>query len=223
MNETPASQDVQSARSFYDRISHAYDLISDAGEGAARNKGIELLDVQPGERVLDIGYGTGSAVVELANRTGQGGQVCGVDISSGMQKMAQKKIDEGGLDADVELQVGSATDLPYADDTFDAVYMSFTLELFPEDDIRRVLAEIRRVLKADGRLGVVAMATVRDGDKDSMLEKTYKWTHRHFPHIVDCRPIDLEGCITAAGYEMTADHRMDIFTMPVAAVVAVPK
>ena len=65
----------------------------------------------------------------------------------------------------------------------------------------------------------VAMATVQPGAKDSALEKTYKWTHRHFPHIVDCRPIEVERVVQAAGFKLTADDRLAIFTMPVAAVV----
>lgn len=212
--------DAHATRSFYDRISHAYDLISDAGESAARNKGIELLALQPGEKVLDIGYGTGSAAIALAKCVGPTGQVWGIDISPGMNRVAEKKVQEAGLATTVKLEVGSALKLPYDDGAFDAVYMSFTLELFPEDDIVATLAEAQRVLHSGGRLGVVAMATVRDGAKDSSLEKTYKWTHAHFPHIVDCRPIDLEKWITDTGFAMTQDVRLDIFTMPVAAVVA---
>jgi demethylmenaquinone methyltransferase/2-methoxy-6-polyprenyl-1,4-benzoquinol methylase len=212
--------DAHATRSFYDRISSAYDLISDAGEGAARNKGIELLNLQPGEKVLDIGYGTGSAAIELAKRVGPSGQVWGIDISPGMNRVAEKKVQEAGLATTVKLEVGSALKLPYDDGAFDAVYMSFTLELFPEDDIVATLAEAKRVLHPGGRLAVVAMATARGGAQDSMLEKTYKWTHRHFPHIVDCRPIDAEKFIADAGFSITTDDRLDIFTMPVAAVIA---
>lgn len=212
--------DAHATRSFYDRISQAYDLISDAGEGAARSKGIELLDLQPGEKVLDIGYGTGAAAIEMAQRVGPTGQVWGIDLSPGMNRVAEKKVQEAGVATIVKLEVGSALKLPYDDGAFDAVYMSFTLELFPEDDIAQTLAEARRVLRPGGRIGVVAMATVRDGAQDSLLEKTYKWTHLHFPHIVDCRPIDAEKWIAGAGFTMTSDDRLDIFTMPVAAVVA---
>ena len=212
--------DAHATRSFYDRISHAYDLISDAGESDARNKGIELLNLRPGEKVLDIGYGTGSAAIELARRVGPSGQVWGIDISPGMNRVAEKKVQEAGLATTVKLEVGSALKLPYDDGAFDVVYMSFTLELFPEDDIVQTLAEAQRVLHSGGRIAVVAMATVRDGANDSALEKTYKWTHLHFPHIVDCRPINAEKFIADAGFALTTDDRLDIFTMPVAAVVA---
>ena len=219
---TPSTKpyDPQLTQQFYDRISKAYDLIADSGERDARNQGIDALQLAGGESVLDIGYGTGSAVLELAKRVGVDGSVTGIDISPGMQQVAQEKVNESGTQAKVQLEVGSAMKLPYGDDTFDAVYTSFTLELFPAADIPTVLAEARRVVKPGGKLGVVAMASVRDGEHDSALEKVYKWSHHHFPHIVDCRPIDAEKFVTDAGFEMIHDQRIEIWTMPVAIVVA---
>lgn len=220
MTQSPAAYDPHVTQSFYDRISKAYDLIADSGERDARNQGIDALNLQAGESVLDIGYGTGSAVLELAKRVGVDGSVTGIDISPGMQSVAHEKVNESGTQAKVQLDVGSALALPYPDDTFDAVYTSFTLELFPAEDIPKVLAEARRVLKPDGRLGVVSMATVSEGKHDSVLEGVYKWSHHHFPHIVDCRPINLEKFVTDAGFEMIHDQRIEIWTMPVAVVVA---
>ena len=62
-----------------------------------------------------------------------------------------------------------------------------------------------------------AMATVRDGEQDSM-EKAYKWSHHHFPHIVDRRPIDVKKFVTDAGFAITQDERIETRTMPVAVV-----
>jgi demethylmenaquinone methyltransferase/2-methoxy-6-polyprenyl-1,4-benzoquinol methylase len=104
---------------------------------------------------------------------------------------------------------------------FDAAFTSFTLELFPLDDIPVVLAEIRRVLRDGGRLGVVSMATVKQGERASLLEKTYVWMHRHFPHIVDCQPIDVAQCLADAGFDVQDEIDMEIWTMPVRAVLGV--
>lgn len=82
---TPATN-----QSFYDRISHAYDLISDAGEHRARETGEQALDVQAGERVLEIGYGTGNTMIHLAEAVGGSGTVAGIDVSTGMQEVATK-------------------------------------------------------------------------------------------------------------------------------------
>jgi demethylmenaquinone methyltransferase/2-methoxy-6-polyprenyl-1,4-benzoquinol methylase len=205
---------------FYDRISQAYDLIADGGEHRARERGLELLDVSAGESVLEIGYGTGHSLVELAHAVGDTGQVSGIDISSGMRDVAARRIEEAGQTDRVELLVGSVPPLPFADSSFDAITMSFTLELFSPETIPQVLIECKRVLKPTGRLGIVSMATVEDGDAESLLEKTYIWMHHHFPHIVDCQPIPLEQLVQQSGFVLTQQERINLFTMPVAIVVA---
>lgn len=207
-------------QSFYDRISHAYDLISDAGEHKAREAGEQALDIQAGEHVLEIGYGTGNTMVHLAEAVGDSGTVAGIDVSTGMQQVASKKLTAKGFADRVELRVGDARKLPYDDNSFDAVFASFTLELFPLNDIPAVLAEVARVLKSGGRLGVVSMATVPDGEKPSGLEKTYVWMHEHFPHIVDCQPIDVVSLINEAGLSIQQKVELAIWTMPVRCVVA---
>lgn len=205
---------------FYDRISHAYDMIADGGEHVAREKGLEMLAIQAGESVLEIGYGTGHSVVALAQAVGQQGTVSGIDISPGMRDVAIKRVEQAGCADRVELVAQPAPPLPYADDSFDAVTMSFTLELFPLEVIPEVLSECKRVLKPGGRLGVVSMAAVENGDRESVLERTYIWMHTHFPHIVDCQPIALESILKDAGFGLVQHERMELFTMPVAMVVA---
>lgn len=216
----PTSQSESLTRRFYDRISHVYDMIADGGEHAARERGLQLLAVKPGESVLEIGYGTGHSIVALAEAAGETGQVVGVDISSGMQQVAQKRVNDSGKQKTVELLVDTVPPLPLDNETFNAVTMSFTLELFPLDLIPSVLDECRRVLKPTGRLGVVSMATVHDNETESVLERTYKWMHTHFPHIVDCQPIDAERLVRAAGFDLDQSERFDLFTMPVAILVA---
>ncbi len=210
----------ESNRSFYDRISGVYDWISDANEGPARRAGVEALLVKPGEKVLELGFGTGNEILDFAKLVGPTGVVAGIDVSPGMLEVAQKKVAANPPEAKVDLQVGDARELPFATDWFDAVFTSFTLELFPEEDIPVVLAEAKRVLKPGGRIGIVSMATVQTGEKASSLEKTYIWMHRHFPHIVDCRPIDPIPLLTSAGFAIRSENRREIWTMPVAVVVA---
>ncbi len=208
------------AQQFYDRISHAYDLIADGGEHVARERGLELLDVRPGESVFEIGFGTGHSLVTLAEAVGNNGSVTGIDISSGMRDVSRRRLQEAGCEDRVQLVVSEAPPLPFDDDSFDVLFMSFTLELFSLETIPDVLAECKRVLKPGGRLGVVSMATVSDGDSESVLERSYIWMHTHFPHIVDCQPIPLERMVEQAGFAIASQERIDLFTMPVAIVVA---
>jgi demethylmenaquinone methyltransferase/2-methoxy-6-polyprenyl-1,4-benzoquinol methylase len=207
-------------QAFYDRIAGVYDTIADGGEHVARQRGLELLAVGPGERVLEVGFGTGHSLVSMAEAVGETGHVDGIDISEGMREVARQRIAKAGLESRASLQVGAAPPLLYEDEQFDVVSMSFTLELFPLPTIPEVLRESRRVLRPGGRIGVVSMATTREGEEDSSLEKTYKWMHRHFPHIVDCQPIAAERYVTEAGFQLKASERMSLFTMPVALLVA---
>ena len=206
-------------KSLYDRISSAYDAIADVGEHQARERGLESLAVEPGERVLEIGYGTGHSLVELAKAAGETGHVCGVDISDGMYEVARQRLVAAGFEQRVELKVAGVPPLPYEDYVFDVVTMSFTLELFPLETIPVLLAEVRRVLKPGGRFGTVSMSTTPAGRKDSLLERTYKWMHQRFPHIVDCQPIDVTRFVTDAGFHITQHIEMEIWTMPVFVVV----
>lgn len=211
----------ESNRHFYDRIANAYDLIADSNERAARQTGVRALALKPGESVLELGFGTGNEVLDLAALVGAEGKVAGIDISSGMLAVSQRKLAEAvpAPQAPIDLRLGDARSLPFADNTFDAAYTSFTLELFPEGDIPLVLAEARRVLKPGGRIGIVSMATVRPENRVSGLEKTYIWMHRHFPHLVDCRPIDTEALVSAAGFEVASCEDLEIWTMPVRVVI----
>jgi ubiquinone/menaquinone biosynthesis C-methylase UbiE len=215
----PPASPHEANRAFYDRISGVYDWLADANEGPVRRAGVAALGVKPGERVLELGFGTGNEVLELAGLVGPAGAVAGIDVSPGMLQVAHEKLAERKPAAAVELTVGDARRLPYPDESFDAVYTSFTLELFPEDDVTLVLAEVWRVLKPGGRVAVVSMATPKGSEPNTLLERGYVWMHRHFPHIVDCRPIDPAAVVSAAGFTVASETRMAIWTMPVAVVV----
>lgn len=211
--------DREATQRFYDRISGVYDLISDRSEQRFRDRGVELLAVEPGQRVLEIGFGTGHCLVALAEATGSTGRVDGMDISPGMVEVATKRVEEAGLD-NVHLKTAACPPLPFEDSVFDAVFLSFTLELFPDEETPQVLSEIARVLVPTGKLGIVAMARPKPDEKVSVLEFTYQWMHRHFPHIVDCAPIDLDSMLEQAGFELLHNERMSMFTMPVAVTVS---
>lgn len=215
--------DVLDTKSFYDRISKVYDALSDSSERKARQLGIELLTPKPGERILEIGFGTGHGLVELARRVGPEGRIDGVDISVGMREVATNRIESEGLSDRIGLELAAVPPLPYPDDAFNAVAMSFTLELFADAQISQVLAEVRRVLRPGGRLGLVAMSEPDEGEHDSLMEKAYKWMHRHFPHIVDCRPIDASRHLAAAGFSIQRQETVTIWTMPVVVLTAKPE
>jgi demethylmenaquinone methyltransferase/2-methoxy-6-polyprenyl-1,4-benzoquinol methylase len=219
----PERQDVDATRTFYDRISRVYDALADASEHEGRERGLELLAPAPGERILEVGFGTGHGLVALAEAVGASGHVSGIDLSEGMARVSRQRLADAGVEDRVDLRVAAAPPLPWADASFDAVTMSFTLELFPDAVIPEILSETRRVLRPGGRLGVVSMSASAPGESDSALTNTYKWLHRHFPHIFDCRPIDVPSHLREAGFDPRQAEEMSIWTLPVVALVAEPR
>ena len=130
--------------------------------------------------MLELGFGPGHCLERIAKKVGKTGKAYGIDISSGMLKVTKKRLEKAGLAERAELYCGDATKLPYEDNKFDAAFMSFTLELFDTPEIPKVLSEIKRVLKPNGRLGVVSMSKENE---ESRLLKLYEWLHKKLPKI----------------------------------------
>jgi len=83
-------QSKDETRAFYDKISGVYDLLAEHSEGPVRQTGLDELAPATGNRVLEIGYGTGHCLVQLAEAVGQEGKVFGIDLSEGMRARARE-------------------------------------------------------------------------------------------------------------------------------------
>jgi ubiquinone/menaquinone biosynthesis C-methylase UbiE len=84
-------------KALYDKISKVYDLLSEHTEAAVRETGLGMLAAQPGETVLEIGFGTGHALVWLARAVGPAGKVHGIDLSDGMLAVAEDLLRRNGV------------------------------------------------------------------------------------------------------------------------------
>ena len=215
-------QDLAAARRLYDRLSPIYDWLSNASERVPRERGLELLAARRGERVLELGFGTGSALAALGRAVGPEGRVCGLDLSPGMARVAGRRLQRAGLRSRVGLCVGAAPPLPFCGGTFDGVFLSFTLELFPDEVIPELLGEIARVLVPGGRLAAVAMSVPTPGRRARPLERVYAWLHGRFPGLVDCRPIDLEHELARGGFRVVAAERLSMASLGVRVALASP-
>jgi demethylmenaquinone methyltransferase/2-methoxy-6-polyprenyl-1,4-benzoquinol methylase len=201
----------EDARASYDRLSRWYDALAHASEWPFTARGLRMLQVQAGEAVLEIGCGTGHALAQIAPAAGR---AYGLDLSAGMLAVARRRVAAGGAAGRAHLVQGDAAHLPYAEASFDALLMSFTLELFDTPTIPVVLAECWRVLRPGGRLGLVALAQA-----DRPAVRLYEWAHRRFPRAVDCRPIHAAAALQDAGFQLAARERGTMWGLPVEMVV----
>lgn len=187
----------QQAIAAYDRLSRWYDWLSEKSEWPMVLLGLNKLNAKAGETILEVGFGTGNALLILAEAIGQSGKVVGLDISRGMFNVACEKIENASLCQRVDIHQGDAVALPFQDNSFDAVFSSFTLELFDTPEIPIVLAECRRVLKPSGRICIVALA--RD-THENIPTRIYECFHRYLPSFADCRPIYVRSSLVKAGF-----------------------
>jgi ubiquinone/menaquinone biosynthesis C-methylase UbiE len=197
----------EQARDSYNRIARCYDTIAGRFEQEYRGIGLEKLGVKDGETVLEIGFGTGHAVVAMAQSVGEKGKVYGIDISDRMLRIAGSRVEKAEWSKRVALQRDDAADLPYKDDFFDAIYISFTLELFDNPEIPVILQHCRRVLKDKGRICVVSLAKKQadEEERDPFAVRLYELAHHIFPSYFDCRPIYVRQSLEDAGCDRDAN------------------
>jgi ubiquinone/menaquinone biosynthesis C-methylase UbiE len=203
----------EEARQSYDRMARWYDLFA-GSEKKFTQIGLQKLNVQPWEHVLEIGFGTGQALIELAQAGAE--SVSGVDLSEGMLHVARERVKTADLGDRIDLRLGDATQLPFKNGTFDAVFISFTLELFDTPEIPVVLGECRRVLRTGARLGVVSLAK-----RETLACRVYEWGHAKMPAMLDCRPIFVRQAVEQAGFAIKEAVEVKMWGLPVEVVVAV--
>jgi demethylmenaquinone methyltransferase/2-methoxy-6-polyprenyl-1,4-benzoquinol methylase len=141
-------EDKARARLFYKYLSKVYDRVNPfVWNEAMRDEAVGMLDLSGDERVLDVGCGTGFATEALL---GAADEVHGLDQSVHQLEQAWAKL---GKHDPVRFALGDAERLPYADDSFDVVWSSGSIEYWPNPVV--ALAELRRVARPGGQVLVV--------------------------------------------------------------------
>ncbi len=147
------SSPLADTREAAGRIGYSAAALESVPEGANLGLGcgapIDLLALEPGETVLDLGSGPGLDAFLAAQRVGTGGRVIGVDMTPEMIDRARDAAREAGL-TQVEFRQGRLEELPVDDGSVDAVTSNCVINLVP--DKARVFAETARVLRPGGRL-----------------------------------------------------------------------
>lgn len=117
---------------------------------------LDLVNLEAGESVLDVGCGTGSLAIAAKRDVGPAGAVFGIDASPEMLARADRKARKAGLE--VAFQIAPAQALPFPDARFDTLLCTIMLHHLPRPSRRQCVHEMRRVLKPGGRVLVVEFA-----------------------------------------------------------------
>ncbi len=161
---------------------------------------VDLLDPQAADHVLEIGFGPGIAVEQVAARAAS---VAGIDFSRTMVSAARKRNAAAIRERRVDLRYGDASALPFGDAAFDAAYSIHSIYFWPQP--LAALREIRRVLKPGGRLILTVLPKALWNPANPELAGT-----------PECRPYsgdDLRGMLGQAGFRealIYADSRPEM-------------
>ena len=140
---------------MFDTISGKYDglnrVISFGIDVKWRKKVVAIVGKNKPKSILDIATGTGDLAINMV-KTGAK-EITGLDISPGMLAVGRKKIEAKKLDDTVKMVVGDSENLPFEDNSFDAITVAFGVRNF--ENLEKGLSEIYRVLKKDGTFVVL--------------------------------------------------------------------
>lgn len=135
---------------MFDTISGEYDglnrVISFGIDIKWRKKVVDLVKATNPKNILDIATGTGDLAINLAETSAE--KIIGLDISSGMLEVGKQKIKTKKLDQKIEMVIGDSENLPFDDNTFDAITVAFGVRNF--ETLENGLKDILRVLKPGG-------------------------------------------------------------------------
>ncbi len=145
MNRASLEKRPEEVAAMFDDVAPKYDVVNDVlsmGQTRRwRRTVVDAVDAQPGQRVLDVAAGTGTSSEPYADA---GVAVVACDFSVGMLKVGKRRR------PDIDFIAGDATNLPFADNSFDATTISFGLRNVSEP--QKALAEMLRVTKPGGTL-----------------------------------------------------------------------
>ena len=121
-----------------------------------RKIAVQMTNVLPGSKFIDVCCGTGMITADLARQVGATGMVIGLDFSANMLAIARRRLERWMPDHNVELVQANATAIPFPDNTFDGATIGYGLRNVLEP--RQLLIEVKRVVKPGGRVIALEMA-----------------------------------------------------------------
>lgn len=202
------------AQRFYDGYGRKLEW-GDPFEARAKARTLGLAQVQAGERVLELGVGTGR--FQAAACAWGAGLVVGLDVSPTMLGLGREAAPQA------HPVRGTATALPFAAASFDLVFSTYTLDLLALRDVELALREARRVLRPGGRLAVCSLTEGRTLAQRALIG-AWKGIHRWLgaARVGGCRPLELTELVRAAGFTLEADEHVAQLGIPSEVLLARP-
>ena len=193
-HESPAQTEGRMIRwaSFYDVFANVMTL---GHIRRLRALTVNAALLKPGEKILDVGCGTGGVTIPAKLRVGDKGSAAGIDPAPEMIAVAKKKAARAKLE--IDFRVGVIESLPYPDASFDVVTSSLMMHHLPKDLQVKGLAEIRRVLKPGGRLLIADLIRV----SESLHDRLFGILTLHGGQGQRFGIKELPELVTAAGFE----------------------
>lgn len=175
---------VSPIATMFDRISPSYDrlnhLLSMNIDKMWRKKTAKEVAKSHPQTILDLATGTADLAIALAKHNPQA-HIFGMDISEKMLEIGKEKVQQQGLERQIELHLGDAASLPFGDNSFDAVTVGFGVRNF--ENRKQGLSEIHRVLKPNG-LAVILEFSMPE---TFPMKQLYRLYFKHFlPKIGKC-------------------------------------
>lgn len=178
MNEEIQGPSRNEIWKMFDQISPTYDrvnrIMSLGLDQIWRKKLCAFLPQKEGMRILDCATGTGDQILALMEKRSDIAEVVGIDLAEAMVELGKEKISKKLYSNKVSLQVASALEIPYPDNHFDSVTISFGIRNVT--DIMAAFKEFRRVLKPGGRV-LILEGTV---PRNKWLRSFHLFYLRHF-------------------------------------------
>ena len=181
---------------MYDGLAGIYNLWGRLTETRARNRALELAEIQDGQHILEVAVGTGLAFYEIVRRNPHGHNL-GIDLSKGMLEKAEQRLRMLGQ-SNYSLQAGTAFDLQIENESVDLLMNNYMFDLIAFEDMGRVLAEFRRVLRKGGELILVNMT---EGERWG--SHIYDWIYNLSPKLMGgCRGVKLSDKLQQHGFNV---------------------
>lgn len=222
----PVEQKAQKVAEVFHSVAARYDVMNDLMSFGIhrlwKRYTIEMAGVRPGQKILDIAGGTGDLAKAFSKRVGETGNVILSDINASMLGVGRDRLIDAGLFQNLDFVQANAECLPFADNSFDLLTISFGLRNVTDKD--SALRSMFRVLKPGGRLLVLEfskpviepLSKAYDAYSFSVLPALGQIitqdpdSYRYLAESIRMHPDQetLKGMMEAAGFERTDYHNL---------------